>query len=124
MSELPSARKPSTGRAGASRVGARLGWALGLAVAAAPMGAPASAYAMGPAAPHPASGHAGSLSAGAIAVVAVAGLAVLACAAWGLARWQAFEPRWTHSLRHAVTEAGLRASSTCSEFADWLRLGH
>jgi hypothetical protein len=73
---------------------------------------------------HAASRHGSGLSAGAIAIVAVAGLAVLACAAWGLARWQAFEPRWTHWLRHAISEAGLRASSTWSEFADWMRLGH
>jgi len=79
---------------------------------------------MGAAAPHTGSGHSGGLSPGAIAVAAVAGLAVLACATWGIARWQAFEPGWTHSLRHAITEAGLRASSTWSEFADWLRLGH
>jgi hypothetical protein len=79
---------------------------------------------MGAASLHAASRHGSGLSAGAIAVVTVAGLAVLACVVWVLARWQAFEPRWTHSLRHAISEAGLRASSTWSEFADWLRLGH
>jgi hypothetical protein len=79
---------------------------------------------MGAAPLHAASQHGSGLSAVAIAIVVVAGLAVLACAAWGLARWQAFEPRWTHSLRHAISEAGLRASSTWSEFTDWMRLGH
>jgi hypothetical protein len=83
-----------------------------------------SAQAVGATPLHAASRHGSGLCAGAIAIVALAGLAVAACAIWGLARWQAFEPRWTHSLRHAISEAGLRASSTWSEFADWLRLGH
>jgi hypothetical protein len=88
------------------------------------LGRAASAQAVGTTPLHAASGHGSSLSPGAIAIVAVAGLAVLACAAWGLARWQAFEPHWTQSLRHAISEAALRASSTWSEFADWMRLGH
>jgi hypothetical protein len=94
------------------------------AAAAALLGRAASAQAVGAAPLHAASRHGSSLSAGAIAIAAVAGLAVLACAAWGLARWQAFEPRWTHWLRHSISEAGLRASSTWSEFTDWMRLGH
>ena len=65
----------------------------------------------------------GSLSTAAIALAIVAGLLALAAAAWGIARWQAYEPRWTASLRHAMGEAGYRASSTWSEFTDWARLG-
>jgi hypothetical protein len=49
---------------------------------------------------------------------------VLACLAWALARTLAFEPHWTLSLRHAVAEAGFRASATWAEFSDWARLGH
>jgi hypothetical protein len=64
-----------------------------------------------------------SLSAGAIVIAALAALLVLACAAWALARRSAFEPHWLQSLRHAMAEAGFRASATWSEFADWARLG-
>jgi hypothetical protein len=53
----------------------------------------------------------------------LAGLLALSCLAWGIARRQAFEPRWTVSLRHAMGEAGFRASATWAEFSDWLRLG-
>jgi hypothetical protein len=69
------------------------------------------------------SGH-GHLTAGAIVIAALAGLLVLACAAWALARRRAYEPRWWLSLRHALAEAGFRASATWAEFTDWLRLGH
>jgi hypothetical protein len=68
--------------------------------------------------------HSSGLSAGAIAIAAVAALVVLACAAWGVARRRAFEPQWSLSLRHAIAEAGFRASATWAEFTDWLRLGH
>jgi hypothetical protein len=64
------------------------------------------------------------LSSGAIVIAALAALLVLVCAAWGLARWSAFEPHWLLSLRHAMAEAGFRASATWTEFADWVRLGH
>jgi hypothetical protein len=64
------------------------------------------------------------LSAGAIVIAALAALLVLACAAWALARRRAYEPRWWLSLRHALAEAGFRASATWAEFTDWLRLGH
>jgi hypothetical protein len=88
------------------------------------LAAAGTARASATAALHPASRHTSSISTEAIAIAAVAALAALACAAWGIARWRAFEPRWTLWLRHAVSEAGLRASSTWSEFADWMRLGH
>ncbi|HEX4465957.1 MAG TPA: hypothetical protein VH025_02110, partial [Solirubrobacteraceae bacterium] len=65
----------------------------------------------------------GSLSAAAIVIAALAALLVLGCAAWALARSKAFEPHWLLSLRHAMAEAGFRASETWSEFADWARLG-
>jgi hypothetical protein len=63
------------------------------------------------------------LSTGAIVAAAVGGLIALVCAAWGVARLQAFEPHWTRSARHAIAEAGFRASSTWAEFSDWVRLG-
>jgi hypothetical protein len=64
-----------------------------------------------------------SVSTGAIALAALAALLALACAAWAVARWQAYEPRWTVSMRHAMAEAGFRASATWAEFTDWVRLG-
>jgi len=67
--------------------------------------------------------HSTTLSTGAIAVAAVAALLVLACLGWALARRRAFEPHWMLSLRHAMAEAGFRASATWAEFADWARLG-
>jgi hypothetical protein len=59
----------------------------------------------------------------AIVIAAVAVLVALACAAWALARHRAYEPHWWLSLRHAMAEAGFRASATWAEFTDWARLG-
>jgi hypothetical protein len=59
----------------------------------------------------------------AIALAAAGALVVLTCLVWALARVIAFEPRWTLSARHAIAEAGLRASATWAEFSDWARLG-
>jgi hypothetical protein len=64
-----------------------------------------------------------STSTAAIALAILALLLALGAAAWGIARWQAYEPRWTVSLHHAMAEAGFRASSTWAEFTDWVRLG-
>jgi hypothetical protein len=64
-----------------------------------------------------------SLSAGAIAIAVVAALVAIGCVAWGISRRRAFEPQWLLSLRHAMAEAGLHASSTWAEFADWVKLG-
>jgi hypothetical protein len=64
------------------------------------------------------------LSTGAILLAALAAMLVLACVIWGLARRCAVEPHWWLSLRHAMAEAGFRASSTWAEFTDWVRLGH
>jgi hypothetical protein len=63
------------------------------------------------------------LSTGAIVIAALALLLLLGCVAWALARRRAFEPHWLLALRHAIGEAGFRASATWSEFADWARLG-
>ena len=59
-----------------------------------------------------------------VLLAALAALLAVGCAAWGIARLQAYEPHWTRSARHAVAEAGFRASSTWAEFSDWIRLGH
>jgi hypothetical protein len=59
----------------------------------------------------------------AIALAAAGALVVLACLVWALARVVALEPRWTLSARHAIAEAGFRASATWAEFSDWVRLG-
>jgi hypothetical protein len=68
--------------------------------------------------------HSETLSTAAIVAVVVAALLVLACIGWALARRRAFEPRWLLSLRHAMAEAGFRASATWAEFTDWVRIGH
>jgi hypothetical protein len=73
---------------------------------------------------HAHSTSSGKLSNAAIAAVAIAALVALGCLAWGIARMRAFEPHWTLSLRHAIAEAGFRASATWAEFSDWVRLGH
>jgi hypothetical protein len=65
-----------------------------------------------------------SLSTSAIVIAALAGLLILGCATWALARRRALEPHWSLSLRHAIAEAGFRASATWAEFTDWVRLGH
>jgi hypothetical protein len=65
----------------------------------------------------------GGLSTGAIVVAVLAGLLALACLLWALARLRGVEPRWSLALRHAVAEAGFRASETLAELGDWLRLG-
>jgi len=64
-----------------------------------------------------------TLSTGAIIVAIVAGVVAIGCALWGISRRRAFEPQWLLSLRHAMAEAGLHASSTWAEFTDWMRLG-
>jgi len=66
----------------------------------------------------------GKLSNTAIAAATLAALIALICLAWSVARMLAFEPRWTLSLRHAMAEAGFRASATWAEFSDWVWLGH
>lgn len=58
-----------------------------------------------------------------IALAVVAALLALATLTVGLARWRAWEPAWAVRLRHAAGEAGWRASSTWSEFTDFVRFG-
>lgn len=58
-----------------------------------------------------------------IALAVLAGLLALAALAVGLARWRAWEPAWADRFRHAAGEAGWRASSTWSEFTDFVRFG-
>jgi hypothetical protein len=53
----------------------------------------------------------------------LAGLLALGALMFGLMRWLAWEPAWAVRFRHAAGEAGWRASSTFSEFADFVRLG-
>ncbi len=51
-------------------------------------------------------------------LAALLALALLVVAA---ARLLAWEPRWALASRHAMAEAGWRASGAWSDFADWLR---
>ncbi len=68
--------------------------------------------------------HSETLSTAAIVLAVLAAVLLLACIGWALARRRAFEPRWMLSLRHAMAEAGFRASATWAEFSDWVRIGH
>ncbi len=58
-----------------------------------------------------------------VALGVLGALLALAGLGYGLSRWLAWDPSWAGSARHAVGEAGWRASATWSEFTDWLRLG-
>lgn len=53
----------------------------------------------------------------------LAALLALCATAFGFVRWFAWEPAWMVRLSHSTGEAGSRASSTFSEFADFVRLG-
>ena len=53
----------------------------------------------------------------------VAALLAAGALAFAFVRWFAWEPVWAVHFRHAAGEAGWRASSTFSEFADFVRLG-
>ncbi len=65
----------------------------------------------------------GGLPTAAVVLIVLAVLVLLGCAVWGLAQSRAWEPRWLLALRHAIAEAGFRASATWREFGDWARLG-
>ncbi len=65
----------------------------------------------------------GGLPAAAVVLIVLAGVLLLGCAAWGFAQARAWEPRWLLALRHAIAEAGYRASATWRELGDWARLG-
>jgi hypothetical protein len=58
-----------------------------------------------------------------LALAILAGLLALAALAFAVVRWFAWEPAWAVRFRHAAGEAGWRASSTFSEFTDFVRLG-
>lgn len=58
-----------------------------------------------------------------VLLTVLAGLLALGALMFAAARWFAWEPVWSVRLRHAAGEAGWRASSTFSEFADFVRLG-
>jgi hypothetical protein len=87
-------------------------------------GTPAKSTVLGYLVLHKRPQHSSTLSTGAIAAAVIAAVLVLACIGWALARRRAFEPHWLLSLRHAMAEAGFRASATWAEFSDWVRLGH
>jgi hypothetical protein len=58
-----------------------------------------------------------------VALAVLAALLGLGGLGYGLARWLAWDPAWARGARHAMGEAGWRASASWAEFADWLRLG-
>lgn len=58
-----------------------------------------------------------------IALAVLAALLALGTLVFGVVRWRAWEPAWADRFQHAAGEAGWRASSTWSEFADFVRLG-
>lgn len=58
-----------------------------------------------------------------IALIAAGALVLLALLLWSWARVRGWDPGWAARVRHGWGEAGFRATSTWSEFTDWLRLG-
>jgi len=58
-----------------------------------------------------------------VLLAVLAALALLAGLLWALARYLAFDPPWLAASRHAMSEAGWRASAWWAEFTDWVRLG-
>jgi cobalamin biosynthesis Mg chelatase CobN len=58
-----------------------------------------------------------------LALAVLAALLALTALLFGVVRFFAWEPAWAVRMRHAAGEAGWRASSTFSEFADFVRLG-
>jgi len=58
-----------------------------------------------------------------LALAILLGVLALLTLAFGAVRFFAWEPRWAGRFRHAAGEAGWRASSTWSDFADYVRLG-
>ena len=58
-----------------------------------------------------------------IALAILAGLLALGTLVFGAVRWRAWEPAWAERFRHAAGEAGWRASTTWSEFTDFVRFG-
>jgi hypothetical protein len=58
-----------------------------------------------------------------VAGAALGALLLLLLLWWGLARLRGWDPPSLARARHGWGEAGFRATSTWSEFTDWLRLG-
>jgi hypothetical protein len=58
-----------------------------------------------------------------LALAILCALMALGLLSVALVRWFAWEPAWTARMRHATGEAGWRASSAWSDFADFVRLG-
>lgn len=58
-----------------------------------------------------------------LALAILLGVLALLTLAFGVVRFFAWEPAWAVRFRHAAGEAGWRASSTWSDFADYVRLG-
>jgi hypothetical protein len=58
-----------------------------------------------------------------ILLAILAGLLAFSGLAFAVIRWFAWDPAWAVRFRHAAGEAGWRASSTFSEFADFVRMG-
>ena len=85
----------------------------------APAPAPAPAAAATQTAPKSTPSHKGAR----LALIVVAALLVMLIALWAFARWWAWEPHWLARWRHAIAEAGWRASAAWAEFTDWLRIG-
>jgi hypothetical protein len=56
-----------------------------------------------------------------VALIVAGGLLLLGALVWALFRFFAWEPRWLLGARHAVGEAGWRASGAWADFTDWLR---
>lgn len=58
-----------------------------------------------------------------VAAIAIGALLLAALLLWVWSRARGWDPPWIARQRHAWGEAGFRASTTWSEFTDWLRLG-
>lgn len=58
-----------------------------------------------------------------LALAALMALAALGAIVYGAIRFTGWAPAWAPRARHAVAEAGWRASSTWAEFADFVRFG-
>lgn len=122
---VPDLRRAMHGAIAAQARGACTGRTPGSGAAATPT-TPATPAATSPStAPQPAAAPAQHRNRKPLLVAAVAIgallLLLLALALW--ARVRGWDPPWLARQRHAWGEAGLRTTSTWSEFADWLRLG-
>jgi hypothetical protein len=58
-----------------------------------------------------------------VVILLIGGVLVVGGLLYAVAHYRAWDPAWARSSRHAVGEAGARASATWAEFVDWVRLG-